>query len=283
MAESYGFFNGIEYGESFVALVNKTLVKTGVFLDGLKCFGSGMNVIVPSGSANINGFIYNNSENLELSIDTAHASLPRKDSVMIRHNISGRSINAVVVKGTPQSNPVAPEPVRDSSWFDLKIAEILIPAGAASVSTITDTRADDTVCGLVAGYDTADLTEILSKINALETRDYVVEQGTSGIWTYRKWNSGVAECWGISDQTISATQVWESGWFYGNGKTETYPFEFSEIPSCTYDKSKYGGMQLLASGSAGTTTHTPLFRLITPKSKPSIVTSFSIYAIGRWK
>lgn len=26
--------------------------------------------------------------------------------------------------------------------------------------------------------------------------DYVVEQGTSGIWHYRKWNSGVAECWG---------------------------------------------------------------------------------------
>ena len=25
--------------------------------------------------------------------------------------------------------------------------------------------------------------------------DYVVEQGTSGIWTYRKWNSGIAECW----------------------------------------------------------------------------------------
>lgn len=25
--------------------------------------------------------------------------------------------------------------------------------------------------------------------------DYVVEQGTDGIWTYRKWNSGIAECW----------------------------------------------------------------------------------------
>lgn len=27
--------------------------------------------------------------------------------------------------------------------------------------------------------------------------DYIVEQGTEGIWTYRKWNSGTAECWGI--------------------------------------------------------------------------------------
>lgn len=29
----------------------------------------------------------------------------------------------------------------------------------------------------------------------MNTSDYVVEQGTSGSWTYRKWNSGIAECW----------------------------------------------------------------------------------------
>ena len=27
--------------------------------------------------------------------------------------------------------------------------------------------------------------------------DFVVEQGTSGIWTYRKWNSGVVDCWAL--------------------------------------------------------------------------------------
>lgn len=26
--------------------------------------------------------------------------------------------------------------------------------------------------------------------------DFVVEQGTSGNWTYRKWASGISECWG---------------------------------------------------------------------------------------
>lgn len=28
--------------------------------------------------------------------------------------------------------------------------------------------------------------------------DYIVEQGTSDIWTYRKWNSGIAEIWGYA-------------------------------------------------------------------------------------
>ena len=34
-----------------------------------------------------------------------------------------------------------------------------------------------------------------------EAADYVVEHGKSGIWTYRKWNSGIAECWGKSAAT----------------------------------------------------------------------------------
>lgn len=45
-----------------------------------------------------------------------------------------------------------------------------------------------------------DLANILNEVLPSVAVDYVVEQGTSaqtGItWTYRKWNSGLAECWG---------------------------------------------------------------------------------------
>lgn len=34
------------------------------------------------------------------------------------------------------------------------------------------------------------------KINNTPVVDYVVEQGVSGVWSYRKWASGLAECWG---------------------------------------------------------------------------------------
>ena len=36
-------------------------------------------------------------------------------------------------------------------------------------------------------------TAQFTKLNVIN--DYVIEQGTSGIWTYRKWNSGIKECW----------------------------------------------------------------------------------------
>ena len=35
--------------------------------------------------------------------------------------------------------------------------------------------------------------------------DYVIEQGASGGWQYRKWNSGKAECWIKSRQTRTSS------------------------------------------------------------------------------
>ena len=37
-----------------------------------------------------------------------------------------------------------------------------------------------------------DVKELLKKLLSVPM---VVEQGTSGIWTYRKWSDGTAECW----------------------------------------------------------------------------------------
>ena len=37
----------------------------------------------------------------------------------------------------------------------------------------------------------------LSELSQRLGVDYIVEQGTSGRWTYEKWNSGKAVCWGI--------------------------------------------------------------------------------------
>ena len=34
----------------------------------------------------------------------------------------------------------------------------------------------------------------------------IVESGTSGIWKYRKWSDGTAECWGKSTNSTGATQ-----------------------------------------------------------------------------
>ena len=45
--------------------------------------------------------------------------------------------------------------------------------------------------------------ELLADLGA----DYIVEQGTSDGWTYRKWASGVAECWGEVTVRASITDA----------------------------------------------------------------------------
>ena len=44
------------------------------------------------------------------------------------------------------------------------------------------------------GGDASSATEVV-----LVEKDYIVEQGTSGILTYRKWASGMAEMWGTAE------------------------------------------------------------------------------------
>ena len=53
------------------------------------------------------------------------------------------------------------------------------------------------------------------RVNALSiadspVADHIIEQGINGIWTYRKWANGVAECWGQPSKSVAS-----SGTFLG--------------------------------------------------------------------
>lgn len=60
----------------------------------------------------------------------------------------------------------------------------------------------DSVKGLVAlGAETKKLGDSVSQVK----KDYVVEQGVKGIWTYVKWASGRAECYGTAQHSVTNT------------------------------------------------------------------------------
>ena len=48
--------------------------------------------------------------------------------------------------------------------------------------------------------------------------DYVIEVGTSGMWTFRKWYSGIAECWGTSTLASGAFTKADSIYFRTTGR-----------------------------------------------------------------
>ena len=41
-----------------------------------------------------------------------------------------------------------------------------------------------------------DMKKLIAKVLDAIKVDYIVKEGTSGVWRYRKWNSGKIEAWG---------------------------------------------------------------------------------------
>lgn len=124
------------------------------------------------------------------------------------------------------------------------------------------------------------LTKILDALKV----DYVVEQGTSGIWTYRKWNSGIAECWG-SNQTSATFSSWGniysvdiSGISYPSGL-------FNATPICNVYTSCQGGNSVgSVNSNTGSSTTTPSLTAIRGTNlsgSQTFITKY--YAIGKWK
>lgn len=171
MAENSGFFASVggdrQYTTDFLAHWIASIIGNGVYNGELAVTaGDGMTVTLPAGRAWINGYYYRNDGDMTLTIDNADGVLNRVDIVVLRWDVNARSITAQVIKGTPASTAAAPAITRTTEQYDLKLAEISIPAGTTAItqSLITDTRLDNDVCGVVTGViDQVDTTTLFNQ------------------------------------------------------------------------------------------------------------------------
>ena len=89
-------------------------------------------------------------------------------------------------------------------------------AGILQTTAATDLNAAAEKIAVLDGDGTVRYrtpAELLADLGA----DYIVEQGKSGVWTYRKWASGVAECWGQPAKSVAS-----SGTFLGANAYSTH-------------------------------------------------------------
>lgn len=159
MAEKYGFFNAVETSsgvydrtynaEDFASYFSK-FISNGVFInptDGLKVsIQSGLKVTVKAGSAYIDGYYYELTENKTLTIPVNSSSYVQEDSIVVRLDKVKRKMSLEL-----KQNDVSVS--RTSTVKELQLATIRKPVGATnlSASDVTDMRPYNEVCGFVTG------------------------------------------------------------------------------------------------------------------------------------
>ncbi|WP_152571735.1 hypothetical protein [Clostridium botulinum] len=125
-----------------------------------------MQVIVKPGKGWINGYKYENTDDLILPIDVADGVLHRIDKIVLRYDVVEREIRVKIKKGEFASEPKAPQLTRDADMYELGLADIKVNAGSISITQvdITDLRLNKELCGIVHGtVDQVDTTTIFNQ------------------------------------------------------------------------------------------------------------------------
>lgn len=117
--------------------------------------------------------------------------------------------------------------------------------------------------------------------NSSKMGDYVVQQGTQGEWTYRKWNSGFAECW----RNVSVTPGNVNA---NNSIAMDLPFTFADTDYNVTITPAKAAMYIdrwgdCATNGAVTHTTTSFTMAYNYAYGTAYTVSFNVVVNGRWK
>lgn len=166
MAITYGFFNAIKgsdgsydrtYNADQMSTYFEGLVSDGVYesVDGgmQVVASSGMQVQVKSGRMLINSKWIKNDAAYPIAINAAHVTLNRYTAIVVRLDLSARTISIVAKDGDNATTPTKPTMTNSQTVKEMCLAYIYVGRGVTSISqaNIEDTRPDNNVCGWVTG------------------------------------------------------------------------------------------------------------------------------------
>ena len=221
MAQRYGFFNSVNndrvYDASDVANFLSKFFTNGVFNNSLAVSSNdNMTVSVAVGSANINGYAYENTEILTLDIDEADNTLSRIDSVICRLDLTNRQITTMILQGDYATTPSQPSITRTGNIYDLRLANILVANGTTRITTelITDTRFGSDCGNVVSTVQYLDSSEIFAQYQAIfenwfSELQVELDGNVAGHLQDEIYNFRVAM--GVEDDTYDSTSTYNVG------------------------------------------------------------------------
>lgn len=182
----YGFFNSVngdrKYNARDISRYFEHIISSGLYKSISACMkvsaAGGMSLFISPGAGLIDSQWFRNEKGMSITVGAAHAALPRIDSVVVRLDLSDavRSIALEVVAGTPSAVPAATPPVHTDKVQDLVLAHVYVNAGATEITdaNITDTRANEEICGWAQSLVDAPLLTVVSSV-------YTTTAGTTSV------------------------------------------------------------------------------------------------------
>ena len=142
----------------------------------------------------------------------------RIDRVVLRYDAAAKKTRLQVLEGVPNSaGPAAPAITRTELIYDLCLAEIKRPAGSTAVTAadIYDTRADETVCGVmrdgVHGIPAATLIQMLrQKIAEIDNGSFYTKEAVDAMLAVIQ--AQVAKAGAPTERLAFVTQISASRW-----------------------------------------------------------------------
>jgi hypothetical protein len=210
--------NGIDYDARDAAGYNATRT-SGVYSaeeDFAVTPVGGVKVTVSAGHgwvrpARFEGYSIIMREAETLTLALADGQRPRIDRIVLRFDAASRKSSLLILQGTPDTQPTAPVISRTATVYDLCLAEVTRPAGSTAITAgnITDTRLDESLCGIMRDAVTRIPTDQLLKaaqarINALE------EKATNSANAAAKSQSAAASSQSAAASSARAAKASES-------------------------------------------------------------------------
>jgi hypothetical protein len=159
--EKSSFFNSINHDRRYKAEnwaeYFSSFIGNGVFplpSDGLQVAANGsMGVTLKPGKAWANGYFYQNTTPLDLSLGTADGTLKKIARIVVRVDFMARSITSAILFSGASSNPAPPAPTRNADVYEMVLGDVLINKGVTTINQadITDQRFNTNLCGIVTG------------------------------------------------------------------------------------------------------------------------------------
>ena len=237
---------------------------------------------------------------LQADTDDASALKATAASYLAQHSGLSRGIQVTAADLSAQDIMIEAFAIGDS------VRVVSPPHGIDTIMQVSklDTSLVGSKSSMTIGWGKKSLTGSVSSSGSRSTStspggsssaDTIIDQGTTGKWTWRKWASGVAEMWAKFDapSLTMTSQTWgplyTASWMglAVNKAARQYPFAFVENPVVSATPTVGSGNIWLATNTEndiGTRlTHAPAYQCVRASDATVNSPQISYYVVGRYR